>query len=176
MRVTKPEAGQDEGTRLPLDGCLFCKTNEVSWSMPPLTPTESAAWRGFLSAHSRLWQHLDADMQAEYGFGLPVYELLLTLEERGELRMTDLAAALRYSSGGLTRLADKLEAQGLIQRVRSETDGRGFQVSLTAAGKAKLKRVHVFHLKGVRELFLSRLNEEEQQMLGQLWAKLGGTQ
>lgn len=140
--------------------------------MPTLTPTESAAWRGFLSVHNRIWEKLDAEMQAECGFGLPVYELLLTLEERGELRMTELAAALRYSSGGLTRLADKLEQQGLIQRIRCETDGRGFQVRLTAAGQAKLKRVHVFHLKGVREQFLGRLSDAEQQALADIWAKL----
>ncbi|MFD1731173.1 MarR family transcriptional regulator [Deinococcus malanensis] len=39
--------------------------------------------------------------------------------------MTDLARRVRFSGGGLTRLADKLQAQGLIERRRCATDGRG---------------------------------------------------
>ncbi len=113
-------------------------------------------------------------MQAEYDLGLAVYELLLTLEEQGALRMSDLAARLRYSSGGLTRLADKLEALGLIKRVRCETDGRGFMVSLTGAGQTKLRRLHVFHLAGVRQQFLGHLSDEEQRILASIWAKLEG--
>lgn len=140
----------------------------------PLSPTERAAWRGFLGVHSRLWTQLDQEFQQEFGVGLPVYELLLTLEECSELRMTELAHKLRYSSGGLTRLADKLEAHGLIQRVRSEVDGRGFQVSLTPTGQQRLRRMHVVHLCGVREHFLGQLSPEEQEALGRIWAKLGG--
>lgn len=142
--------------------------------MSRLSPTEAAAWRGFLGVHSRVWTQLDHEFQQEFGVGLPVYELLLTLEEQDELRMSDLAHKLRYSSGGLTRLADKLEAQGLIQRIRCETDGRGFQVSLTPAGQQRLRRMHVFHLRGVREHFLRHLNEDEQKTLGEIWAKIGG--
>lgn len=142
--------------------------------MTRLSLTEAAAWRGFLVTHSQVWSQLDHEFQQEFGVGLPVYELLMRLEEHGELRMTDLAHKLRYSSGGLTRLADKLEQQGLIQRVRSETDGRGFQVSLTEKGQQRLRRMHVFHLRGVRRHFLNRLNEEEQQTLGKIWNRLGG--
>lgn len=139
----------------------------------PLASPEADAWRGFLGVHSRVWTQLDHEFQQEFGVGLPVYELLMRLEENGELRMTDLAHKLRYSSGGLTRLADKLEAQGLIQRIRCETDGRGFQVSLTPAGQHKLRRMHVFHLRGVREHFLRHLSTEEQETLGRIWDKLG---
>ena len=115
-------------------------------------------------------------MHKRSGLNIAAYELLLTVEEAGEtgIRMTDLAAKLRYTSGGLTRLADKLQQQGLIVRERCETDGRGFQVRLTAPGQTQLRRMHVEHLRDVRKLFLNRLTADEQTQLAALWAKLQG--
>ncbi|MFC6619407.1 MarR family winged helix-turn-helix transcriptional regulator [Deinococcus radiophilus] len=142
--------------------------------MGRLSETETAAWRGFLSVHGRVWKQLDAELQQAFGLGLPAYESLLTLEEQGELRMTELAQRLRFSSGGLTRLTDRLEKEGLVQRVRCDTDGRSFQVSLTGPGKHQLQRMHVVHLRGVREQFLSHLDDTEQALLGRIWGRMEG--
>lgn len=144
--------------------------------MSRLTPTEMGAWRGFLETRDQLWNTLEEAMQKRCGLNLTAYELLLAVEEAGEpgLRMSDLAARLRYTSGGLTRLADKLQQQGLIERERSQADGRGFQIHLTARGRQQLRRIHVEHLRDVRSLFLSRLNDQEQQQLVAIWEKLSG--
>lgn len=142
--------------------------------MSRLTTLEKSAWLGFLMTHDRLWHTLEVAMQKRCGLSLAAYELLLTVEEAGSagIRMTELAAKLHFTSGGLTRLADKLQDQGLIERTRCETDGRGFQVHLSATGKQQLKRIHVEHLRDVRALFLDRLNKEEQQQLADIWEKL----
>lgn len=142
--------------------------------MPQLTPLETRAWRGLLQTHQRLWTTLDRELQDETGLNLAAYELLLTLEEGPDtgLRMTELAHALGYSLGGLTRLADKLQALNLITRERCETDGRGYQVTLTPHGAQSLKRLHVTHLKRVRALFLNRVTPEEQQVLASIWTRL----
>lgn len=142
--------------------------------MSRLDPTEKAAWRGFLQVHSVVWQQLDSQLQRDFGLNLAAYELLLTLEEQGELRMSDLAAQLRYSAGGLTRLADRLQQAGYIERRRCPEDGRGFWLQLTRSGQGQLRRMHVLHLRGVRELFLGHLSDAEQRALAAIWAKLGG--
>lgn len=142
--------------------------------MSRLDPTEKAAWRGFLRVHSVVWQQLDSQLQRDFGLNLAAYELLLTLEEQGELRMSDLAAQLRYSAGGLTRLADRLQQAGYIERRRCPEDGRGFWLQLTRSGQGQLRRMHVLHLRGVRELFLGHLSDAEQRALAAIWAKLGG--
>ncbi|GHF70304.1 MarR family winged helix-turn-helix transcriptional regulator [Deinococcus ficus] len=142
--------------------------------MPKLTPLETRAWRGLLQTHQRLWTTLDRELQDETGLNLAAYELLLKLEEGPDtgLRMTELAHALGYSLGGLTRLADKLQALNLITRERCETDGRGYQVTLTPHGAQRLKRLHVTHLNRVRALFLNRVTPEEQQVLASIWTRL----
>lgn len=145
--------------------------------MSQLTELEVAAWRGFLRTHDALWKTLDAQMVRESGLTLPEYEVLLLLEEAGEagVRMTLLAQTMGFSGGGLTRLADRLQQEGYLERRRCEADGRGFEALLTPAGRVKLKRVHVKHLRAVRSLFLHRLTIEEQQQLRNIWAKLGAT-
>lgn len=144
--------------------------------MPQLSDTEMQAWRGFLHTHDALWKTLDSALAREFGLSLPAYELLLTLEEAGEagLRMTELARSLRFSGGGLTRLVDRLQQAGLLQRRRCQADGRGFEVLLTPGGRQLLKRVHARHLRAVRRHFLDRLTREEQASLAAIWQRLQG--
>lgn len=135
-----------------------------------LSPTELLAWRGFLHTHDTLWKVLEAEL-GEDDLNLPAYELLTTLQEAGGLRMTDLARSLRFSGGGLTRLADKLQTLGLIERRRCATDGRGWEALLTPEGQRKLRRVHARHLRSVRTHFLDRLSPQETELLATLWPR-----
>ncbi len=54
--------------------------------------------------------------------------------------MSELANQLLMTSGGPTRLADRLERDGLITRTRCATDQRGFEARLTPAGKKRSPR------------------------------------
>ena len=138
-------------------------------------PSESGveAWRSFLQAHASLMRKLASDLAEKTGLSLGDFDVLAQLANAGgELRMTELAHALGYSLGGLTRLADKLQALNLITRERCETDGRGYQVTLTPHGAQRLKRLHVTHLTRVRALFLNRVTSEEQQVLASIWTRL----
>ena len=144
--------------------------------MPNFTDTEMRAWRGFLHTHATVSRALDTDL-ATHGLNLPAYELLLALQEagRGGVRMTDLARTLRFSGGRLTRLADRLELQGLIERRRCPDDGRGYDASLTRTGASTLKRVHAKHLRQVRARFLDRLSAAEVEALAAVWSKFPET-
>ncbi|WP_307710615.1 MarR family transcriptional regulator [Streptomyces sp. V1I6] len=57
----------------------------------------------------------------------------------------------------MTRLATRLEGQGLIQRVRSEEDARGWNALLTDAGSARLEEAWPSNLASVRRHFLDHL-------------------
>ena len=142
--------------------------------MSQLTELEMAAWRGLLRTRDALWRTLEARMVRDSGLTMTEYEVLLLLEEAGEtgVRMAQLAQLAGFSGGGLTRLADRLQEEGFLERRRCDADGRGFEALLTPAGRIKLKRVHVKHLRAVRALFLERLTVEEQAQLAGIWAKL----
>ena len=106
-----------------------------------LSELEYAAWQGFLLAHDRIWRAIEAGL-APLNVSMAEYGVLALLGEAGRkgMRMSDLAQRSLMTSGGFTRLADRLERRGLIERRRSADDGRGFEAVLTREGKALLRK------------------------------------
>jgi DNA-binding MarR family transcriptional regulator len=138
-----------------------------------LSPRELAAWRGLLETHSRLIGRLDAELEREHGLPLTAYEVLMYLGDAGgKLRMGELADRLLLSRSGITRLVDRLERQGLVERRRCSDDGRGLNAVLTDAGRHKLEACRPAHLSGVREHFLGRLEPGELDSLARVWERL----
>lgn len=68
---------------------------------------------------------------------------LLKAEPNPGLPTLLLAERLISRAPDITRMIDKLEARGLVERVRSQTDRRTVLVSLTTAGRALVKQIAV---------------------------------
>lgn len=67
------------------------------------------------------------------------FELLIELDERGELSAGELALAARLAPGTVTQMLDHLAESGHVERVRSETDRRVVVSRLTAQGRRKIE-------------------------------------
>ncbi|AWW35981.1 MULTISPECIES: MarR family winged helix-turn-helix transcriptional regulator [Streptomyces] len=127
--------------------------------LQPLTPDEEAVVRSLSRVVYALPRAIDADMLREQQLSLVEYLALMNLSEAPDrqLRMGDLAAAVEMSLSGMTRLAIRLESQGLIERVRSEQDARGWNAILTEAGFDRLEEAWPTNLASVRRNFLDHL-------------------
>jgi DNA-binding MarR family transcriptional regulator len=143
-------------------------------SVNRLSLLELAAWRGLLRVHAGLVRELDAELQAAHGLPLHEYEVLLTVDNAsaGRLRMTELASSVLLSQSGLTRLVDRLERDGLVERERCTADRRGFHVRLTGRGRELLELARATHLAGVRARFLSSFSAEELVELAGFWERV----
>ena len=143
-------------------------------SVNRLSPLELAAWRGFLRVHAKLVRELDAELQAAHGLPLHEYEVLLTVDNApgGRVRMTELASSVLLSQSGLTRLVDRLEHDGLVERERCTADRRGFHVRLTDEGGQILERARTTHLAGVRARFLTSFSAAELAELAGFWERV----
>jgi DNA-binding MarR family transcriptional regulator len=139
-----------------------------------LDSRELRAWRGLLRVHAQLSKALDAQLEAAHGLPLTSYEVLMYLSdaEGGRMRMNDLAASVLLSRSGLTRLVDRLERDGYLERCSCAHDARGAFAVLTPAGREKLEAARETHLAGVRELFLSHFSGEELDLLGDAWDRV----
>jgi DNA-binding MarR family transcriptional regulator len=139
-----------------------------------LDTRELRAWRGLLRVHAQLSKALDAQLDAAHGLPLTSYEVLMYLSdaEGGRMRMHDLASSVLLSRSGLTRLVDRLERDGYLQRCSCAHDARGAFAVLTPAGREKLEAARETHLAGVRELFLSHFSEDELDRLGDAWDRV----
>ena len=139
-----------------------------------LTTVELTAWRMFLRAHATILRRLEAELVMEHDLPLASYDVLVQLSEAPEqrLRMTELADRVLLSRSGLTRLADRLERDGLLVRQACPSDARGTLAVLTDAGLARLRAAWPTHLRGVAEHVTGRLAPDELQELARLLGKL----
>jgi DNA-binding MarR family transcriptional regulator len=140
----------------------------------PLTDTELAAWRGLLRVHATLAKELDAELEAGHQLPLSSYDVLTTLADQheGRMRMCDLAEAVVLSRSGLTRLVDRLQREGLIERAQCTSDARGAYAVLTAEGETRLREAQALHRDGVRRRFLRHFSDEELRQLAHCWDRV----
>ncbi|WP_461001862.1 MarR family winged helix-turn-helix transcriptional regulator [Streptomonospora sediminis] len=142
-------------------------------TIPRLSEPEDDAWRGFLHTHDRIWREIEAEM-APLGVTMAEYSVLALLGEAGRkgMRMSDLAKQRLMSTGGFTRLADRLERRGLIERRQSGTDGRAVDVVLTTAGRNLMRKAWKQQHDKLRTIFFGRLDDDDLRDLTRIWQRL----
>lgn len=120
------------------------------------------AWGTLLRAHATLMRQLETDFQNETGLALADFDVLAQLAiAGGQLRMTELAARALVSRSGMTRRVARLVEEGLVRRSKAEADGRGVLVVLTETGLVRLMKTAPVHLRGIAQLFVGRLDDQE---------------
>lgn len=128
-----------------------------------LNEQERRAWLAFLTAGGLLNRRLEQQLERDAGLSHLQYEILVRLADApgGELRMSELAAALLDSKSKLTYQIDRLEHAGLVRRRSCPTDMRAVYAVLTDTGREALERAAPGHVAAVRELFIDVLTPEQ---------------
>ena len=78
----------------------------------------------------------------------------------------------RLSRSGLTRLVDRLERDGLLERCSCSHDARGSYACLTDGGRERLAEARGTHLAVIREQFFSHFSESELSSLADMWERI----
>lgn len=120
-----------------------------------------------IEAHARLTRETDHDLQVSDGISLQTFEVLLRVSRapEGHVTMTGLADGLALTTGGVTRLADRLEADGLVQRVSCPTDRRVVHLMLTDEGNRVLAGAVAHHLDSLQRHLASRVDPGDLPVL-----------
>ena len=145
-------------------------TDDVQW----LSDVEQAAWRGWIDASRRVLAATDRQLKAEAGLTTDDYEVFVRLSEAdgNRLRMSDLANSVTNSPSRISQRIDRLSRDGLVERVRCDTDARVWWVELTDAGRAKLEATAPGHVAEVRDVFIDRLSSDEVAALAKILPRL----
>ena len=138
-----------------------------------VTPA-SDAWRSVMTASTRVNSILAQEMEAETSLSLEWYGILLMLaqSDHAAMRPSDLAAQIGLSRSATTRLVDRLEHSGLVDRRACGSDRRGTFVTLTPQGHRAFTSAGRVHLRGIDEHVGSHLTEDDLAQLGALLGKL----
>src|SRR5207237_9693381 len=121
------------------------------------------AWGAFLTAHAALEPILNRELEAGCNLPLRWFDVLtqLNMTPRKRLSMTELADAVLLSKSGLTRLVDRIEEAGLVQRAAAPGDRRSLLIVLTPTGEKLLKRAAPIHEDGIRRHFSAYIRASE---------------
>jgi DNA-binding MarR family transcriptional regulator len=135
---------------------------------------ERAAWGGLLRVHKRLIRELDEELRSADGLRLSSFDVMIQLSFAPDrrLRMSELADAVLLTPSGITRLVEKLEGLGWVERQQGERDGRVYYARLTDAGLNRVTEASATHLAGVRARFLDRLSDDELEVLGDVFDRV----
>lgn len=112
-----------------------------------------------MAAAHRLTRYLDAGLEASAGLTLAFYETMVRIRRSrdGRLTMGELAGQIALSSGGVTRLVDRLEDEGLVERLVCPSDRRATFLALTDAGVDRLESATTTYLALLDDLVVDRL-------------------
>ena len=147
--------------------------NQWTAERPDLDVRAMATVARLLNVATRIRERLTA-FAAEYGVSVPEADVLFTLRRSGppyRLSPTAIADALLVPSGTMTNRLDRLERQGLIERVPHPTDRRSMEVELTDHGRHVVDDAVTRHVDNEEEM-LAPLTERERATLDRLTAKL----
>jgi DNA-binding MarR family transcriptional regulator len=117
---------------------------------------------------SRTMLHSFDHALAEVGLSGPkVYALKHLVEAPHPLGITQLAIRIHSGKSNATQLVDRLEAEGLVQRVPHPKDRRSLIIEVTDEGLRRFRVANGIRQDTAQQIF-SSLNESEQQQLHEL--------
>ncbi|HXV97638.1 MAG TPA: MarR family transcriptional regulator [Anaerolineae bacterium] len=133
-----------------------------------------SAWRAFITTHATLIDLINSELTEAGCIPLHWYDVLIELFEAPEqrLRLHELARKVVLSRSGLTRLVDRLESAGLLQRQPDASDRRGSFAVITEQGIAALRKAWPVYARGISRYFARNLSDEEARLVAEVFNRM----
>ena len=127
-------------------------------------------WGLFLEVHEGIKRRLARELRDEVGVPDAWLEVLLRIGRTPgqSVPMTQLADMVLFSSGGFTKLADRMERAGLIRREPCPGDRRSSLATLTPEGRRVLDRALAVHVPGLQRHLVDHLDAEQRRQLEEI--------
>jgi DNA-binding MarR family transcriptional regulator len=137
--------------------------NDVQLKAPEASQEQVSTWINLQQTFRVIQAHIDERLRAETDLSWPEFELLMRLELAADhpLQMNEIAAQLVGSPSGTTRIADRLETDGLIVRETPRENRRIVRVQLTDHGRKVLGEAQQTFRTTLHETFGSHLADSE---------------
>ena len=128
------------------------------------------AWSALVAVYQSVLHDVVRALEGEGGLDSGVFSALAYLaraEPAGRMRLTELHELMhpRYSQPGLSRLVQRMEADGLVTRRPDPDDGRATLIVTTRAGRARFSRAESVYDAALREHFGRHLSVAEARRL-----------
>lgn len=134
------------------------------------------SWESLLTAQVAMMRELHKEPSFKE-LGSREYDVLYNLSRcpSGWLRLNELNEHVLLTQPSISRMVDRLEARGWVQRKTAENDRRGVLIGLTEEGAALQKKVGRAHVQNIMELMEVALSDDEMRTLQELTGKLSAS-
>ena len=128
----------------------------------------------FMRSHRRVTEQLGQELEQAVGIPLVWFDVLIHVggSPEGRMTMSRLSANVALTTGGITRLVDRMTEAGLVARENCPSDRRSVHVVLTPAGHETLGRAIAEHIKGIDRHLIEPLSESDRSLLTVVLTKL----
>lgn len=135
---------------------------------------ELSAWLNLIQSYEAVAAGLETTLERAKGLSLAEHEVLVRLAEApdGRLRMLDLTNLVLLSKSGVTRLVDRMQGEGLVERQSCPTDRRVVYATITAKGRLVLEEMTPAFLAGIERHFARHLSDADVRSLRKVLRKL----
>jgi MarR family transcriptional regulator, 2-MHQ and catechol-resistance regulon repressor len=117
--------------------------------------------------HRRLTDTLGRELERSVGIPLVFFDVLIHVAAapEGWLTMSRLSSDVALTTGGVTRLVDRMADAGLVARENCPSDRRSVHVVLTPEGRAVLGRAVAAHVEGIERHLMAHLDPRDRAAL-----------
>ncbi len=142
-------------------------SDRESWARPG-DALNLRLWLRLLTCSTLVENRIRSLMRTRFGTTLPRFDLMAQLANapRGK-KMSELSRCMMVTNGNITGITDQLERDGLVERIKVETDRRSSVIRLTARGRQSFRRMSAAYQEWVAEVF-DDVPEERRELLYEL--------
>lgn len=131
------------------------------------------AFLALLRTHARLKDRLELDVRLHGGLTVARYDVLMHLDMAGgRLRLSDLAQAVVLSPSGLSKLLDRMQDAGLVERQPDPDDARSTFAAITTNGLGVVRETRPRHHAFLQHVFGDVLDDRDLADLTRIMNRL----
>ena len=106
--------------------------------IPPPESDLRHVFNNLIRFEIELWNSVDARLKSQFDLPLTHFEPMSVMSRLPKCRVYDIASELGITTGGTSKLVDRIEASGYCRRLPNPDDRRSSLLELTPAGKRLL--------------------------------------
>ena len=138
----------------------------------PLNVSQQRTWLNYMRVYHRLEYEMNRQLGSDCGLSLSDYTVMNALSQAEEHRsgLTALATTIGWERSRLSHHLQRMTSRGLVDRVRSDSDGRATDVVLTETGWDTLRASAPLHAEWVRTVFFGGIDAAQENQLADILA------
>ncbi len=138
----------------------------------PLNVSQQRTWLNYMRVYHRLEYEMNRQLLADCSLSLSDYTVVNALSQAPGRRaqLTALATTIGWERSRLSHHLQRMAGRGLVDRVKSQTDGRASDAVLTDVGWDALRSAAPLHAAWIRTLVFSDIDERQERELADVLA------